>query len=150
MRIYRIADARHPVWDGSGAALVGGRWNSPGHAAIYGSLSHACALLETLAHAGVGRVPPTQRCVVVEAPDSVSVECHDASALPQGWDTEDSDAARRFGDDWLVSRRSLILVVPSVVARMERNAVVNPAHPDFAKLVVGLPEPVMWDRRLFR
>jgi RES domain-containing protein len=24
-----IADKRHPIWDGTGAALVGGRWNSP-------------------------------------------------------------------------------------------------------------------------
>ena len=53
MRIYRIADRRHPIWDGTGAALVGGRWNSPGHPAIYGSLSHACAMLEILGSAAL-------------------------------------------------------------------------------------------------
>ena len=49
MRIYRIADSRHALWDGTGAAMVGGRWNSPGRAVIYGSLSYACSMLEILA-----------------------------------------------------------------------------------------------------
>lgn len=150
MRIYRIADRRHPVWDGAGAALVGGRWNSSGRAAIYGSLSYACAMLETLAHAGIGRVPPTQQYIMVDVPDVLPVERHDATTLPDGWDTEDSAVARRFGDEWLASRRSLVLVVPSVVARLECNAVVNPAHPDFGRLAGSTPEPVVWDGRLFR
>jgi RES domain-containing protein len=46
IRVYRIADERHAIWDGTGAALVGGRWNSPGRPVIYGSLSYACAMLE--------------------------------------------------------------------------------------------------------
>ncbi len=70
-------------------------------------------------------------------------------SLPDGWDAEDSGVARQFGDDWLASRRSLVLVVPSVVARLEFNAVVNPAHPDFSRVRVGAPEAVVWDRRLF-
>ena len=150
MRIYRIADRRHPVWDGTGAALLGGRWNSPGQAAIYGSLSYACAMLEVLAHAGIGRIPPTQQFVVAEVPDAVPIERHDASTLTAGWDGEDSAGARHFGDAWLMSCRSLVLVVPSVVARLEFNAVINPAHPDFARLTVSAPEPVVWDARLFR
>jgi hypothetical protein len=35
MQIYRIADSRHPVWSGTGAMLVGGRFNSPGRPVIY-------------------------------------------------------------------------------------------------------------------
>lgn len=42
-----------------------------------------------------------------------------------------------------------MLVVPSVVARAECNAVVNPAHPDAGRLVVSAPQPVVWDQRLF-
>ena len=150
MRVYRIADRRHPIWDGTGAALLGGRWNSPGHPAIYGSLSSACAMLEILAHAGIGRIPGTQQIVIAEVPDEDAlVERHEQASLPDGWDAEDSGAARQFGDDWLASRRSLVLVVPSVVARLEFNAVVNPAHPDFSRVRVDAPEAVVWDRRLF-
>lgn len=151
MRIYRIADQRHPIWDGTGAALLGGRWNSPGRLAIYGSLSSACAMLELLAHAGIGRIPDTQQIVTAEVPDQEAlIERHDPVSLPDGWDAEDSGSARRFGDDWLRSQRSLVLVVPSVVARLEFNAVVNPAHPDFPRVRVSAPESVIWDRRLFR
>jgi len=46
--------------------------------------------------------------------------------------------------------RSAIPIVPSVVARMERNVVINRRHPDFESLTVGLETPVWWDRRLFR
>jgi RES domain-containing protein len=42
-----------------------------------------------------------------------------------------------------------VLVVPSVVARAECNAVVNPAHPQAGRLVVSVPQPVVWDQRLF-
>lgn len=151
MRIYRIADARHPIWDGSGAALIGGRWNSPGLPAIYGSLSLACAMLEVLAHAGIGRIPATQHFVIAELPDAAAlVERHESDQLPAGWDAEDSGSARAFGDAWLRSRRSLVLVIPSVVARLEFNAIVNPAHPGFSRISLSVPEPVIWDQRLFR
>lgn len=151
MRIYRIADRRHPIWDGTGAALLGGRWNSPGRPAIYGSPSFACAMLEILAHAGIGRIPDTQQSVIAEVPDEDAlIERHEQASLPDGWDAEDSGVARLFGDDWLASQRSLVLIVPSVVARLECNAVVNPSHPDLFKLRVSTPGPVVWDQRLFR
>src|SRR5690606_21978291 len=101
---------------------------------IYGSLSYACAMLEILAHTGIGRVPRTQRYVVAEVPEDVPVERVAPEALPTSWDAEDSTTAREFGDQWIEARRSLVLVVPSVVARLEWNAVVNPAHPDFIRL----------------
>lgn len=129
---------------------MGGRWNSPGRPAIYGSLSYACAMLEILAHAGIGRIPPSQHFVVADLPDVMPTERHDASTLRDGWDAENSAVAREFGDEWLASSRSLVLIVPSVVARLEFNAIVNPAHPDFRKLVASAPEQVVWDGRLFR
>ena len=151
MRICRIADSRHPIWDGHGAALLGGRWNSPGRPAICGSLSYACAMLEILAHAGIGRIPGKQQFVMADLPVEHSlIERHEAANLPDGWDHEDSTVAKVLGDEWLRSRRSLVLVVPSVVARLEFNAVVNPTHPDFPTLRVSTPEPVVWDQRLFR
>ena len=150
MRIYRTADKRHPIWDGTGAALLGGRWNSPGRPAIYGSLSSACAMLEILAHSGIGRIPGTQQIVIAEVPDEDAlIERHEPASLPEGWDAEDSGVARQLGDDWLASRRSLVLVVPSVVARLEFNAVVNPAHPEFSRVRVSAPQTVLWDQRLF-
>jgi RES domain-containing protein len=42
-----------------------------------------------------------------------------------------------------------VLIVPSVVARAEFNAVVNPVHPDAKHLLITEPQPVVWDERLF-
>lgn len=149
MQIFRIGDERHSIWDGSGAALVGGRWNSPGRQVIDGSLSYACAMLEILAHASIGRIPLTQRFVIAAVPDDVLIERQDASTLPVGWDAESNSAARGFGDQWLKEARSAVLLVPSVVARLEWNALVNPHHPDAARLSLSAAEKVVWDRRLF-
>jgi RES domain-containing protein len=149
VRIFRIADQRHPIWDGTGAALVGGRWNSPGRPVIYGALSFAGAMLEVLVHSNIGRVPVTQRCVEVEVRDEVPTERLEAFTLPPGWDAPFSAEARQLGDQWLEDGRSAVLLVPSVVARLEWNALVNPRHPAAALLRPDEPQPVLWDRRLF-
>jgi RES domain-containing protein len=149
MRIFRIADHRHPVWSGTGAILVGGRFNSPGRPVIYGALTFSGAMLEVLVYARIGKVPRHHVCVVADVPDDIAVERADAERLPARWNASDPQSARRFGDRWIIEARSAILWVPSVVARREWNALVNPAHPDAARLSVSEPEPVIWDQRLF-
>jgi len=149
MRIFRISDSRFPIWDGTGAALVGGRRNSPGRPLIYGSLSYSCAMLEILAHANIGRIPVTHAYVVAEVPGGISIETQNADSLAPGWDRENSPYARTFGDQWLQEARTAILIVPSVIARLDANALVNPNHPDARKLIVSPPEKIDWDKRLF-
>lgn len=149
MQIYRIGDSRHPLWVGTGAAMVGGRWNSPGRPVIYGSLSYACAMLEILVHANIGRIPTTQVYVVAQVPNSVPIERHDAQSLPHGWNSNDPSIARNFGDQWLQEARSAVLVVPSVVATLEWNALINPLHGSSKELVVSPSQKVIWDQRLF-
>lgn len=149
MQIYRIGDSRNTLWDGTGAAMVGGRWNSPGRPVIYGSLSYACSMLEILVHANIGRIPTTHCYVVAEVPANVAVERHGAQALPLGWDGDDPSIARRFGDQWLADGQTAVLVVPSVVAKLEWSALVNPCHPAAAQIVVSQSQNVIWDQRLF-
>jgi RES domain-containing protein len=149
LSIYRIGDSRHPIWDGTGAAMVGGRWNSPGKPVIYGALSYACAMLEILVHANIGRVPATHVHVVAEAPDDIAVERLDALQLPAGWDSDDITIARQVGDRWLQEAKTAVLIAPSVVARLEWIAIVNPLHPDANQLSVSPTQPVIWDQRLF-
>ncbi len=106
-------------------------------------------MLETLAHAGISKLPTTQTYVVADVPDDVSIERLDELSLPLGWSADNLSVTQQFGDDWLRSQRSAILLVPSVVARLETNAIVNPAHPQAALLHVSRPADVVWDRRLF-
>ncbi|MGP8473860.1 RES family NAD+ phosphorylase [Burkholderia sp. PR2] len=149
MRLYRIADTRHTIWSGTGAMLVGGRFNSPGRPVIYAALTFAGAMLEVLVHARIGKVPKTHGWVEATVPDDVLVERQSADTLPAGWDSAAQHPARQFGDAWLTESRTAILIVPSVVARAECNVLVNPAHPDAARIVVTDPQPVVWDERLF-
>ena len=150
MRIYRIADRRHPVWNGTGAMLLGGRFNSPGRAVIYGAATFAGAMLEVLVHARIGKVPRTHVFVTADVPDQLEIEQATAGSLPAGWDRPDSEAARYFGDRWIAEGRTAVLLVPSVVAREEWNVLVNPAHPFASRIAVSDPSPVVWDERLFR
>ena len=70
-------------------------------------------------------------------------------------ETEHTDWRRRrrsheLGREWVDSGRSLALVVPSLVARpWGRNVVLNPAHPDFARVRVAEVVDVRWDPRLY-
>ncbi|AOJ73528.1 MULTISPECIES: RES family NAD+ phosphorylase [Burkholderia] len=149
MKLFRIADTRHSIWSGTGAMLVGGRFNSPGRPVIYAALSFAGAMLEVLVHARIGKVPKTHGWVEATVPDEVVIERHTAATLPEGWDAPAQHSARRFGDAWLAESRTAILIVPSVVARAEFNVLVNPAHPDAMRIVVSDPQSVVWDERLF-
>ena len=146
---WRIADGRFEPFSGVGASLVGGRWNLPGLGVIYASRSYAGAMLEILAHAGIGRVPKTQVAIEITIPGDVTVERVDERGLPGGWDQADLRVARSFGDAWIRAGRTAVLVVPSVVARKEGNLLLNPRHPDFNKITTARPEPVIWDARLF-
>jgi len=147
VRLYRIADARFGPESGEGARLYGGRWNSPGRAAIYACTTYAGALLEKLVHTG-RQIPKHQVCVTFERPEDLLMITLDAKTIP-GWSAEDYRASRRAGDAWLSSLEKPILLVPSVVFAVERNALINPAHPDAARIRVASIEPVRWDDRLF-
>jgi len=81
-------------------------------------------MLEILAQANIGRIPSTHRFVIAQVPESVAIETQYTTTLPMGWDTEDTTASRAFGDQWLAENRSAILIVPSVVARLDSNALV--------------------------
>ena len=147
MRFYRIADARHAPEGGEGARLHGGRWNSPGRAVIYACETKSGALLEKLVHTS-GYVPKHQVCVTFEAPDSLKILSLDPREI-RGWDEADMIASRKAGDAWIEKAHSAVLYVPSVVFDVERNVLVNPAHPDFRRIKVIGTEPVRWDERLF-
>ncbi len=146
---WRIADGRFDPFSGVGASLVGGRWNSPGLGVIYASRSYAGAMLECLAHAGIGRVPRTHVAVEIAIADAVAVEQLDEGRLPVGWDHADLLVARAVGDTWIRELRTAVLVVPSVVARKEGNVLINPRHPEFSRITASAPEAVVWDARLF-
>jgi RES domain-containing protein len=145
---YRIADGRFPIYDGTGAMLHGGRWNSPGRPVIYAAETFAGAMLEVLVHANLSHIPHTHRSVRIEIPGSL-FEMVNAVDVP-GWEKQDLRASRAFGDRWLRETRSPALLVPGVATGgREHNVLIDPRHREFARIRVSTPEPVAWDARLF-
>ena len=137
LRAFRVADARYPIFDGSGAMQHGGRWNSPGRAVIYASLTYAGALLEILAHTGRAPIPATQRCIEISARRAIGIEEIGPEDV-QAWNAADLANSRAYGDGWLAEARTAALIVPSVVAAPhERNVAINPVHAEFRWFKAG-------------
>lgn len=149
LRLVRTCKTRYPAFDGTGAALAGGRWNSPGAPVVYAALSYAGSLLEILVHAGTDALPGPHHSITIDVPADVAVARLDPASVP-GWDAPNERAARAAGDAWRAAERTAVLLVPSVVAAPhDWNAVVDPRHPDAARLVVSAAVAVTWDPRLF-
>lgn len=106
-------------------------------------------MLEVLVHTSIGRIPKNHKCVIATIGADVSIEYCDLATLPARWSDRSGMVSRRCGDDWIRQARSAVLVVPSVVAPFEFNALINTAHTDFLKITVGAPLDVVWDPRLF-
>jgi len=149
MFAYRIADARHPIFDPPGAMLHGGRWNSIGLRVIYAAETYAGALLEVMVHANLSQPPKNHKVVRIDIPGEVAIEEITVDAVP-GWNAEDMVASRAFGDLWVQENRTAVLKVPSVVTGgRESNLVFNTEHLQFALITVGAAEEVYWDKRIF-
>lgn len=140
MRGYRIFERKHAATalSGEGARLYGGRWNSPGTSIVYASTSFALALLEMLVNARIVFAPPNTAYVSIDVPDDAPVETLDAAGLPVDWFEYPAPVdCQNIGDAWVLGGASLGLLVPSAVARIEYNLLVNPAHADFRRLRVS-------------
>ena len=146
---YRIGDpeGEFPIWDDGGARLSSGRWHEAGAAVIYASVNYSTAMLEKLVHFE-GEIPAGQHFIEITIPNGTSYEMTNPDLI-EGWSSPDGEAARHFGRQWYAEKRSAILIVPSVVARMERNILFNTQHADFKSIATGLETPVWWDERLF-
>jgi RES domain-containing protein len=146
---FRIGDpdGAYPIFDATGSMLAPGRWNTPGSPIIYAAEHYSTALLEKLVH-GSGRLPPNQHFIRITVPSGISYEVFSPPSLP-GWDAMPATVSKSFGEQWCRERRSAVLLVPSVVARVDNNVLINPAHPEFPRIEASLHEPVYWDRRLF-
>jgi RES domain-containing protein len=146
---YRIGDpgGEFPIFDATGSTIYPGRWNDQDSPVIYAAETYSAAMLEKLAHGG-GEMPANQHYIEIEVPKGSSYEVVTKDSLP-GWDSADCRSAKVFGVRWVDEERSLLLFVPSYVARVEKNVLINPVHPEFSSIEVSLEQPVWWDERLF-
>lgn len=126
-RSYRADDLT-----GGGAAAEPGRWNRKGEAVLYAATSVALATLETAAHVNPVGLPLNKFLVRIDVPFAAwsKREILDVSSLAPTWKAVPAGVtSETAGSRWLRSRRSALLLVPSVIAPEDCCVLINPAHP---------------------
>jgi len=152
LKAWRLSKRRYAeaALTGEGARLLGGRWNPVGVPVVYASLSLSLAVLEVFVHMTAQAEPGDYVYVAVNLGiDEAEAERVDIERLPKDWRRVDHPALREFGAEWARAKRSLALLVPSVVVDGEWNAVINPLHPDAAGMLIEAPKAFEFDERLF-
>jgi RES domain-containing protein len=147
---WRIVKARFAAsaFDGEGARRFAGRWNSKGTPMVYTAGSQALAVLELLVHLEDSDLLKHYRLIPVTF-DERLVQALGTKSLPANWKRRPTPiSVRAIGDAWIASSESVVLKVPSVIVPGESNYLLNPRHPDFAKLSIGRPQPYRFDPRL--
>jgi RES domain-containing protein len=149
---WRIVKGRHAptAFDGEGARLEGGRWNSPGTPVVYTSQSAALAALELLVH--LGRASTLRTYVMIPCTfDEALVVRLDSRRLPGNWRSYPAPPELQvIGDEWVREGDSAVLQVPSAVIATDSNYLLNPRHRDFKDIRVLSPQTFEFDPRLLK
>jgi len=148
--LWRLSPAYHAdkALSGEGSYRRGGRWNPPGIRMVYCADSRSLALVEVLANLRRPAFLQSQPWVMIQVgvPDELVER---PARVPDTWrDTPYTADTQAFGAEWVQAQRSVALRVPSAVVPGEFNYLLNPAHPKFAKIKTGKPEPFRFDPRL--
>ncbi len=148
IKAYRIGSASngHPIFNGEGSIKYPGRWNTSRFRVIYTAEHYSTALLEKLVHSNTGKIPKNQQSIEITIPAGTTYEI---VTTYSSLDWKDSNTTKEFGDKWLEEKRSCILFVPSIIAPLDNNILINEFHPEFNNLETSLNQPVIWDKRLF-
>jgi RES domain-containing protein len=151
-RVYRILRKRYAKtpFDGEGAYRYGGRWSSPGVRLAYASEHLSLAMIEYFVHLDGDDLPPDLVVATADVPDDTSRVNVSPGSLSATWrQTPAPVELAAIGDRFARRRRDAILVVPSALTPAEFNWLLNPDHPDFARIRTRPLEPFAYDSRFF-
>ncbi len=130
----------------------GGRWSRPGTPLVYLCTTPALACLETLVHLEPGPLPEDRFLVAVEVPPDLWAGRlrFDPAQFP-GWDAvPHGPVSLDWGMHWIEGQRSVLACVPSAIAPEVSNLLLNPAHPDAARISARKQRRWHYDPRLRR
>ncbi len=110
----------------------------------------ALALIEVLVNLKVrpGLLPESYSLLKILLEPGVSQTIYSADSLSPAWH-ETPGETRAIGDAWLAKGQSALLAVPSAAAPESFNYLLNPKHPDAARLTIEWNRRVIYDKRLF-
>ena len=152
MRVFRIEREQYldTTLAGIGAANTEGyRWNSLNTFLVYTAESRALATLEISVHIDLHEDLPTDRFYVeIDIPDDIEILILDNNDLPDNWDAKPPGLETQYiGDDFVKANDTSILKVPSSIVTPEFNYLINPGHPDSARIKVVSTQRLQFDQR---
>jgi RES domain-containing protein len=152
MKVYRIEREKYldTTLQGVGSALTEGyRWNSLTTYLVYTAESRALATLEVAVHLDFLEDLPTDRFYVeIEIPDDIEILELSIDQLTENWDSKPPLLETQFiGDDFVSQKNAAVLKVPSAIVPPEFNYLINPNHPDSAKIKVISTQRLQFDNR---
>ncbi|HEX8383792.1 MAG TPA: RES family NAD+ phosphorylase [Sphingomonas sp.] len=142
LKLWRISE--HRSLDGAGGLHAGGRWNRIGRPIVYTAESSALALLESLVRRSGPHLPPPYQLLEIVAPGNL-----DVTHWPVDQDHRDKLLTADWGDAFLRANHAPLARVPSAVAPESWNYLLNPLHPDAARIELVHAARWPWDTRLF-
>ncbi|MDZ7773293.1 MAG: RES domain-containing protein [Balneolaceae bacterium] len=150
MILFRlVTEPYHEDISGSGAKKFGGRWNRKGFPVLYTSEHASLAVLEILAQSTFNSYPLNLKLITIAIPEDGAHERFDTGDLPANWRAIPAPGALAdLGTEWLKSRRTLFMRVPSVLVPQENNILVNPAHAQFERVMIREINDFTMDPRL--
>jgi RES domain-containing protein len=149
---WRIVKAQHAAaaFNGEGARLFGGRWNSRGLPVVYAAASPALAALEMLVHLGNSGALAAYISIACTFDERLVLRL-DRQRLPKEWRSSPAvPELAVLGDAWLKDGTSAVLAVPNAIIPAEWNYLLNPMHADFGSIEIGTREPFEFDLRLLQ
>lgn len=152
MQVFRLARKKYarPL-SGKGAAIRGGRWNSPGVDLIYSAENRSLAMAEVAVHLSLATLPDDYVMVTIHVPDGLSITEVASARLPKNWNVfPHSRATQLIGDKFAAGLEHCGLRVPSAVTKGDFNLLLNPHHPKFSKVRIERVEPFPFDVRIFK
>jgi len=149
-RIVKTKWAEH-AFDGEGARLYGGRWNSKGQSCVYLASSESLAILEILVHLDSSDTLDNYTLFTVNINPADIMELNH-EYLPDCWQADPAPSeTAEIGDDWLKSNSSLALKIPSTIVTREVNYLINIKHINFSKaLSTKIKLDFKFDNRLVK
>lgn len=153
LTVFRICKTKYvaTAFDGQGAFRFGGRWNSRGTRIIYTAGSLALAALEILVHLQDEEMLFEYSFVTAQFDEKLVLSVNEFRRLPPDWSASPAPLeVLQIGDDWAQELASPVLEVPTSVIPLEKNYLLNPAHPDFQKIVLNKAAKFIFDERLVK
>jgi RES domain-containing protein len=147
MRLWRISN--HASLSGDGGLHASGRWHSRGRRVVYLADHPASALIEVMVHLEIDAedLPSHYQLLGIEVPDDAAITALGENELPADW-REHIALTRARGDDWLRTGANALLRVPSAIVPEPANYLLNPAHPDVARIGIASALRAAFDPRL--